>query len=248
MPNHFKIIVPFYNVEKWLKACIRSVKMQSYRDFQCVLIDDISTDSSAEIAEQEIAGDDRFVLIRNTKKSYALKNIYDAINLSEPCKEDVIITLDGDDWLSNKNVLTYLNKFYDDNNCWLTYGSYAEYPSGLKGKFAKQIPNFIIKNKMYRKSSWMSSHLRTFKYGLWNKISVNDLLDKEGNFYKMAWDLTFMFPMLEMCGDKAAYIKEVLYIYNRANPLNDDKVNHELQLAAEREIREKPHYDLLENI
>ena len=132
MSNHFKIIVPFYNVEEWIKVCIRSVKLQDYKDFQCVLIDDISTDSSAEIVEQEIAGDDRFVLVRNTEKAYALKNIYDAISLSEPHEEDVIVTLDGDDWLANKGVLNKLNDVYIQSGCWLTYGSYAEYPNGFR--------------------------------------------------------------------------------------------------------------------
>ena len=36
MQNHFKIIVPFYNVEDWIKICIRSIKAQSYPNFQSV--------------------------------------------------------------------------------------------------------------------------------------------------------------------------------------------------------------------
>ena len=152
MSNHFKIIVPFYNVEEWIKVCIRSVKLQSYKNFQCVLVDDISTDRSAEIVEQEIADDDRFVLVRNTEKAYALKNIYDAINLSEPREEDIIVTLDGDDWLASKDVLDKLNAVYTQSDCWLTYGSYAEYPSGFRGKFAKQIPRHVIQNNNYRES------------------------------------------------------------------------------------------------
>jgi len=54
--------------------------------------------------------------------------------------------------------------------------------------------------------------------------------------------LSFMFPMLEMSGNKHRYIDEVLYIYNRTNPLNDDKVNHSMQLGFEREIRGKKKY------
>ena len=46
MSNNFKIIIPFYNVEKWIKNCIKSIQLQNHENFQCVLIDDISDDNS----------------------------------------------------------------------------------------------------------------------------------------------------------------------------------------------------------
>ena len=61
-------------------------------------------------------------------------------------------------------------------------------------------------------------------------------------FVKAAWDLAFMFPMLEMSGDNAKYIKEILYVYNRTNPLNEDKINHNIQLGEESIIRKKEKY------
>lgn len=248
MNNHFKIIIPFYNVEEWIKVCIRSVKAQNYQNFHCILVDDLSTDKSAEIVEEEIKNDSRFTFIKNTEKAYALKNIYDAINFSSPDDEDIIVTLDGDDWFANANVLNLLSSTYNEKGCWITYGSYAEYPSGKKGKFARQIPKQVIDSQTYRQREWCSSHLRTFKYRLWKNIKKEDLLDNKGNFYQMAWDLAFMFPMLEMSGKRSAYIEEILYVYNRANPLNDDKVNHRQQLAIEDEIRRKPVYDSLEEM
>jgi glycosyltransferase involved in cell wall biosynthesis len=243
MNNHFKIIIPFYNVEKWIGLTIKSVKAQKYTNFQCIIVNDISTDNSEEVVNPIIEGDSRFVLINNKEKSYALKNIYDAIEYSNPSSEDIIITLDGDDWFASADVLSYLSDFYDREKCWLTYGSYAEYPSGIKGKFARQIPEEIVRTAAYRTSQWMTSHLRTFKYHLWNSIDVEDMKDKSGKFYQMTWDLSFMFPMLEMSGDKHQYIDEVLYIYNRINPLNDDKVNHSMQLRFEQEIRSKKKYE-----
>ena len=89
----------------------------------------------------------------------------------------------------------------------------------------------------------MASHLRTFKHHIWNKIDVNDLKDGSGKFYQMTWDYAFMLPMLEMSGKRHRYIDDVLYIYNRTNPLNDDKVNHSMQLQFEREIRGKDKYE-----
>lgn len=242
---HFKIVIPLYNVEKWIKKCIRSVKLQEHKDFQCILIDDMSTDNSKSIILDEIKDDIRFHLISNTEKGFALKNIFNAIKYSEPTDDDVVITLDGDDWFASKNVLGTLMNYYQKGDCLMTYGSYIEYPSGNIGKFSKQIPKFIIDNNLYRNHEWCSSHLRTFKYSLWKKVDINDLLDKDGNFYKMTWDLSFMFPMLEMSGDRAKYVKEVLYVYNLDNPINDHKVDNGLQVRLEMEIRGKKKYDLL---
>tara|TARA_Y100000593_G_scaffold83418_1_gene157148 strand:+ start:1260 stop:3245 length:1986 start_codon:yes stop_codon:yes gene_type:complete len=246
MDNHFKIIIPLYNVEKWVKFCIRSVKKQSYTNFECIIIDDLSTDKSNKIINKEIEKDGRFKLITNTEKAYALKNIYNGIDFSDPKDEDIIITLDGDDWLANRDVLRALNRRYNETACWLTYGSYIEYPAGTKGKFAKKIPLHITKNNLYRQHEWCTSHLRSFKYHLWKKIKKQDLLDNEGNFYRMAWDLSFMFPMLEMSGEKSQYIEDILYVYNIDNPLNDHKIDNFLQLETEGIIRKKNKYSTLE--
>lgn len=242
---HFKIIVPLYNVEKWIDKCLYSIKLQNYKNFQCVVIDDISTDNTLKKIEKIISGDSRFLLVKNSQKKLALKNIYDGINISNPNEEDVIVTVDGDDWLANANVLTTLNREYQKHDCWMTYGSYIEYPTGMVGKFSKQIPSDVIRNRLFRNHEWCSSHLRTFKYHLWNKIKEEDLLDSHGNFYEMAWDLSFMFPMLEMSGKKSHYINDILYVYNVSNPLNDHKKDNHLQRSLEVEIRTKDRYQAI---
>lgn len=244
MNNHIKIVIPLYNVEKWIKTCIRSVKLQTHNNFQCIVIDDISTDGSVQVIKKEIENDDRFLLIVNEEKKYALKNIYDAIASSNSHDEDIIITLDGDDWFANKEVLSTIDRNYKEQSCWMTYGSYAEYPSKTRGKFAKKIPQHVIDSNSFREHEWCSSHLRTFKYHLWKKINKKDLINPKTNkFIKAAWDLAFMFPMLEMSGNKAIYIKDIMYIYNRDNPLNEDKVDHVKQINEENFIRTKSKYE-----
>lgn len=245
MRSHFKIIVPFYNVEKWIKICIRSIKAQDYKDFQCVLLDDMSTDDTAKIVREEIGDDPRFTFVEVQEKAFALKNIYDGIALSSPEPENIIVTLDGDDWFARKDVLTVLDQVYRNSDCRITYGSYAEYPGGKKGKFAKPIPPEWISQRLLRRAPWQASHLRTFKYDLWRRIKVEDLQDADGNFYRMAWDLAFMFPMLEMAGPRSLHIPQPLYVYNMSNPLNDHKIDNTLQVSTENEIRHKPPYATL---
>jgi glycosyltransferase involved in cell wall biosynthesis len=243
--NKFIVVVPFYNVEQWIKTCLSSAKKQTYKNFTCIVIDDISTDNSSLVVEKFIKDDDRFIFVKNTEKKYALRNIYDAILSANPSDEDIIVTLDGDDWFASEDVLNILNSYYNDENCYMTYGSYKEFPTNLIGRYAKQIPSNIINTNDYRNHEWCSSHLRSFKYKIWKRIDKQDLVDSSGQFYRMTWDLAIMFPMLEMCGNKAKYVKEILYIYNLNNPINDHKVDNTLQIKLEMEIRRKNKYNLL---
>jgi len=242
MQTHFKIIMPFYNVEKWIRATLRSVKLQSYDNFQCIIVDDMSSDNSAAIVQEVIEGDPRFVFVENQEKKYVLKNICGAIDLSNPGDEDVIVVLDGDDWFAGKDVLSLLDETYKREKCWLTYGSYMEYPQNIKGKFAQEVPKRVIDENLFRQSAWMTSHLRSWKYGLWKHIdqqkcfSEPDAIDNN-NHFAFCWDLAYMFPLLELAGEKIHYISEILYIYNRQNPLNVDKIKHQTQLSMEQKIR-----------
>ena len=115
----------------------------------------------------------------------------------------------------------------------------------MRGKFSKKVPEQIINEKIFRKTEWMTSHMRTFKYKLWKNIDKKDLYDKDGSFYKRAGDIAAMFPMLEMADDKIEYIKDTIYVYNRSNPLNEDKIDHLEQLRIERRIRNGKTYETL---
>jgi len=240
--NHFKIIVPSYNNERWISACLKSVKAQNYENYQCIVVDDCSSDKSVEITKKEIDENSKFMFLENKERKLALRNIYEAIEVSNPTDEDIIITLDGDDLFARKDVLEILNNKYKETDCWITYGSYMEYPSGTRGKFSRQIPKEIIKTNTFRESEWMSSHLRTFKYKLWKRIDKQDFLEEDGRFCDGAWDMIFMFPMLEMARFRSAFIEKILHVYNRFNPLNEDKVNHQKLMRSEMKIRRKPKY------
>lgn len=60
--SKISIIVPIYNVENYLRECLESIKNQTFTNFECIMINDGSTDSSQEIAQQYLE-DERFYLI-----------------------------------------------------------------------------------------------------------------------------------------------------------------------------------------
>lgn len=61
------ILVSFFNVERFIKHCIQNIKEQTNPDFLCILVDDGSTDKSADIAFKEIENDKRFSKIHSTQ-------------------------------------------------------------------------------------------------------------------------------------------------------------------------------------
>lgn len=170
-----------------------------------------------------------------------MANIYDAIYTCN--NTATIVTLDGDDWFAHNNVLAVVNKYYTRYNASLTYGQFEQYPMSTISKF-KALPQHIITKASYRGYPWQTSHLRIFYAWLFKNIKKEDLM-YEGKFFPMAWDLAFMFPMLEMSGTHSKFIAQVLYIYNMQNPINDHKVNGQLQKKLDRFIRSKAKYPLL---
>jgi len=253
MDNHFKIIVPFYNVEKWIKATIKSILLQDYGNFECILIDDISTDKTSEAIDKLTAADNRFKVVTNKKKKYVLENVRTGLKLCKPKAQDVIVILDGDDWFASKEVLSTLNATYKKEKCWLTYGSYIEFPSKVRGKFARKVPRVVIDNNLFRETQWMTSHLKTWKHGLWKNIDKNrsfaepEVIDKDNHFAN-CWDLAYMFPLIELAGKRIHYIPDILYVYNRQNPLNVDKLDNSLQLKMEQKIRNMEKYSPLTHL
>jgi len=117
--NHCKVVVPLYNAEKWVAMCLRSLLLQDYSNYECVVIDDHSTDKSYQIAMSLIGNNDKFRLIRNQKNVGLLENAYRAVmEYSTDLKDDnVVVILDGDDFLYNEKILTKLNDFYNNNDC-----------------------------------------------------------------------------------------------------------------------------------
>ena len=74
------VIVPMYNVEKYLKTCITSILDQTFTDFELILVDDCSTDSTLEIAK---SFSDPRIKILQTEKNYAIIQRARAVLLSE---------------------------------------------------------------------------------------------------------------------------------------------------------------------
>lgn len=232
-----KIFLPMFNVEKWINTTFNSIRNQTYEEFEAFFIDDCSEDNTVELLTKLISSDDRFKIIRNEERRGIFFNRCNRIKeiTENTDQEDIIVTIDGDDWLSNKQAI---QKVYDAHTegAVYTHGSYLEYPQGIladAGEFSEEVKE----NCFYRKDRWRCGGLRTFRKFLLDKVTEDDGKDQDGQIYKSATDLAFTFPMLENSGGKIKHFSECLYVYNRINPLNCDKLSRSEQVQNELRIR-----------
>lgn len=240
----FVIVIPAFRTEKWCEKNILSALDQNYDKFRIIFTDDCSDDNTFTKVSDVVSNHpnkDKVSLFKNNIRMGALFNLHKMISSCED--EEIILTLDGDDWFPNNQVLSKLNYEYTSNDIWMTYGQFANFPDGSPG-CAATYPSNIVSNNSYRNDVWRASHLRTFYAWLFKSINVEDLMDN-GEFYKMTWDMAIMFPMLEMCGHRHKFVSDILYIYNLENEINDHKVNRELQKNLDATIRNKVRYNAL---
>jgi Glycosyltransferases involved in cell wall biogenesis len=95
MSDLISIIVPVYNIERYLRQCIESICKQTYRELEIILVDDGSTDDSAYICDEYAKQDSRIKVLH--KKNEGLVNARkDGLTLSSG---QYIAYVDGDDWI-----------------------------------------------------------------------------------------------------------------------------------------------------
>jgi glycosyltransferase involved in cell wall biosynthesis len=213
--------VTLFNSGNIVERTLRTIMSQTYGNFVCYITDDLSTDNSADVVENFIRGDERFILIRNTEKRYQVGN-YELIcrEMEGVDDDDIFIEVDGDDWLPDSGVFQRVINHYNSGDVWLANGGF-EFSDGRKG-----FTYPILDISQVRQGPFLMSHLRTWKVFLWRYMDIKDLKDSNGNWWSVGGDVIFMYDMLEMAGlDHYRFMSEINYVYNDKNPLNEYK-NH----------------------
>lgn len=240
MSPHLKIIIPSYNSLKWLRKTLTSVSSQNYKNYAVCVIDDASTQPGQREYIEAYCKEHNWEFILRSANQGALKNIIDGTQHLKPKDDDVIVTIDGDDWLYSKNVFKKIAEAYQDPAVLMTYGQYITYPRWELG-ICKPLS---IHN--FRSPPFITSHLRTYKYKIWKLIKDEDFKDSSGNYFNTAGDLAIMYPLIEMSGGKGCrFIQDILYVYNLDNPLNDEVAHTHAQSETARYIRAKTPYPQL---
>lgn len=98
------VIVPVYNVEKYLRKCVDSILNQTYADFELLLVDDGSTDGCPQICNEYAASDSRVRVIHKTNGGLISARNEGIL----AARGDYVCILDGDDW-ALENMLQFIH-------------------------------------------------------------------------------------------------------------------------------------------
>ena len=214
MENKFYIIVPVYNAiysgNNYIENCLSSILSQTYKNYEVVVIDDCSTDGTWETIQKY-----PFHKLRNENwTGEGSENMLKAVRHLPMKSTDILVIVDGDDWLAGDFVLDHLNEVYQRQHTWITYGQMC-FLSNMNLTFCRRV---IHTFNYRREGNWCTSHLKTYRRGLFDRIKDQDLRGPDGR-YAITGDLAKMYPMLEMAGPKRSkFIERVLYIYNDCHP------------------------------
>jgi glycosyltransferase involved in cell wall biosynthesis len=233
----FKVVMAGRDCFQFLARSLASVAAQADQALDVCVVDDASTDLRQPDFMKAFCRDHRWLFMRNETHQGSLYNHVAAVNVMSPEPEDVIVSVDADDRLSNSRALSTVRSYYERYQPMLTYGSYVPDPDDWRVMPARHLPDEVILANAYRAFCareddddpiWFN-HLRTIRYDLFARLDPKaDFMHADGSWFKTCYDLAITIPALEMASGRHLMLPDVLYLYTRNNPLSDCYVNTEI--------------------
>lgn len=245
--HRFHIIIPF-GERSLLARCLTSLKAQVYSNYTCTLVDDCCDGKNAVNLITEMGlNKNRIRYLRNTSKGYALTSHIKATDTLQARPDDIILHLDGDDWLAHPHVLWQLNRIYCDPTIQSTYGNicaitswksrdfreYAHVEMSRRWSMAQDAPEAIIEPSRRRtreevRNGWeyapWGPTFRSFRYVQWLAHNRDTFTFPDGTWLKYAYDAAIMMPIWNSCGpDGVCYIPDPAYTYQKCGNTTDRK-------------------------
>jgi len=210
--TQFHIVTPAYNCKKEIEQTLWSVFGQTYKNWTMTVIDDMSTDGTAE-AVKEFAkchgfADKVKVIIRQEKYGET-RNTFDICTKLHP--DEVVVRLDAGDWLTDLGCFEILNEGYtryDPAVLWTSH-RWSWTGDNISGSVNPEISIYD--------QPWVSSHLKTFRVSDFLGLNEANFKDEDGNFIMIACDQAVFLPMMERArrnGRLLIFCPAILYHYN----------------------------------
>ncbi|MCL2218648.1 MAG: glycosyltransferase [Chitinispirillia bacterium] len=211
MPVTISVIIPIYNAEKYLEKCLDSVLSQTFSDFECILIDDGSRDSSPAICDEYAKKDERIKVIHQKNSgASAARNTGLDIALGE-----WITFVDSDDWV-NENYIGLMYNNAVSNKCGLSICGMQSY--GEDGGFidkSKILPIVLMDQFSAKKAMFADKY---FNPGTFSKLVMRKYIYEYGICFdvgiKVGEDTLFWFEVIDKI-DKVVYDSTPCYNYMR---------------------------------
>jgi glycosyltransferase involved in cell wall biosynthesis len=200
------IIIPIYNAEHSLPKMLNSILKQTFCDFEVLLINDGSTDSSGTICNNYTSEDKRFKVIhkKNAGVSAARQTGL------ENAQGEYIIHADADDWIEPTMLEELYNKAIKENADVVICDFYTN--NGNIEKYVKQQPNGLDHISILHGCCWnkLVSRICYNKYSIKFTAGINHCEDL------LTWIQLYQYPI------KTAYLPKAFYHYI----MNDNSITH----------------------
>lgn len=203
------VIVPIFNVEKYLNRCIESLLNQTYKNIELILVDDGSTDRCGEICDMYAIKDSRVKVIH--KKNGGLS---DARNVGLNIARGYYISfVDSDDWV-HSDYLKLMYEYLVNNNA-----DICECDILITSNFVTEITDTIITTDLYDTKSALRELIKdtVFHQHVWNKLykkeSINGIKFPIG---KINEDEFWTYKVFGNC-NRIVKLNKVLYYYFQRN-------------------------------
>ena len=159
------IIIPVYNVDKYLNTCLKSIENQSISNFEVILVDDGSTDTSGKICDDWVMTDTRIKVIHqlNSGVSNARNNGIEA------SKGDYIIFLDPDDYIE-RDMLDKMSEYMEKENVDIVCCGYTNEYKDVIHKFKPR------EGKICNEDILLMLFNSNFFTAIWNKMFRREII------------------------------------------------------------------------
>lgn len=215
MNPRFSIIVPVYNVEKYLEKCVNSILEQSYQNYQLILVDDGSTDRSPELCDKFCENNEKISVIH--KENGGLSS---ARNVGlDIARGEYIIFLDSDDYWDDRDALLKVyNRIQTTHSDIYIFGMKKFFQSTGKCSEARK-PIFTENNLPFSEAIRYLMENNTFVACAWDKVIRREIIiDNTLRFTlgQMSEDIEWCIKLLSYARSIGT-IAECFYVYRQQN-------------------------------
>jgi glycosyltransferase involved in cell wall biosynthesis len=218
----FSFILPIYNVDAYIEECLNSVISQTYTEFECLLIDDGSTDESATICKEYAEKDSRLSYFH--KENGGLS---DARNFGlKKAKGEYIVFVDSDDVVS-PNLLTYVNECILNSSFDVVYFEHIKFFDS--GKYFDKL--FLVNDQVSPATLIDNKSLSQKPNFAWARVVQKKLYD--GNLFPVGfiYEDILTSSIINFKAINIGYIKTPLYGYRkRANSITTSSAEKQFLL------------------
>jgi len=210
MDNLLSVIVPVYNVEKYLRKCLDSILNQTYTNFELILVNDGSKDNSGNICDEYALIDNRIKVIH--KENGGLPSARNAG--LEIISGDFVTFVDSDDWIEYNTFEIIINAQKENDIDLIIYGCNLVYKNKIKQTKNKYNLCFT-QNEFYNNFFYVKENCH-FNF-VWNKLYKTSVLNKNllvfSDYYKIE-DFLFNIDYISAISS-VKIITNKLYNYNK---------------------------------